>query len=224
MWLTELSSRCGLSVNTVTHSCFATCLFPHMSSLVTWSFLQTLQPPPSSHKTLSPWRHWNPHNTVTDPWIIYPFSPTQYSRTRLWFHERDWIFCVVITEECNVTVNSGVLIGTAEYLALQTRCCIHRCRYNQVRLHFYPTELFRCSFACVICTPTNRPYIPALASDAPEIMFFSSSTHISWHLIHGYIFPYLNKFCGGSFFYSIKSDDVRYKLKIPSIRIIFTDM
>jgi len=29
---------------------------------------------------------------------------------------------VVITEECNVIVNSGELIGTTDYLTLLTRC------------------------------------------------------------------------------------------------------
>jgi len=32
---------------------------------------------------------------------------------------------VVLTEEFNVIINSRELIGTTEYLTLQTRCCIH---------------------------------------------------------------------------------------------------
>ena len=36
-------------------------------------------------------------------------------------------------------VNSEELIGTTEYLTLQTRCRINRCRYNRFRLHM---ELF----------------------------------------------------------------------------------
>jgi hypothetical protein len=38
----------------------------------------------------------------------------------------------VITEECNVTVNSDELIGTTEYLTLQARCRINRYRYKRV--------------------------------------------------------------------------------------------
>jgi hypothetical protein len=37
-------------------------------------------------------------------------------------------------------VNSEDLIGTTEYLTLQARCCINRCRYNRVRL--YVNSLF----------------------------------------------------------------------------------
>jgi hypothetical protein len=33
-------------------------------------------------------------------------------------------------------INSEVLIGTAEYLTLKTRCGINRCRYNRVQLYF----------------------------------------------------------------------------------------
>ena len=40
---------------------------------------------------------------------------------------------VVLTEEFNVTINSGESIGTTEYLMLQTRCRINR-SYNWVRL------------------------------------------------------------------------------------------
>jgi hypothetical protein len=61
---------------------------------------------------------------------------TLHSRTRLQRHERDRIFCVVITEECNVMVNSVELIGTTEYLTIYTRCRINRCRYNRVRMYF----------------------------------------------------------------------------------------
>jgi len=50
-----------------------------------------------------------------------------YSRTRL-------LLCVVITEDYSPMVNSGELIGTAEYLTLYTKFRINRCRYNRVRL------------------------------------------------------------------------------------------
>jgi len=76
-------------------------------------------------------------------------------------------------------VNSEVLIGTTEYLTLYTRCCIHRCRYNRVRLHFYPTELFCCSFACAISKPNNRSYIPALV--ARNIFFFQHSDILTFN-------------------------------------------
>ena len=33
-------------------------------------------------------------------------------------------------------VNSEESIGTTEYLTLQTRCRINRCRYNRVQLYF----------------------------------------------------------------------------------------
>jgi hypothetical protein len=33
-------------------------------------------------------------------------------------------------------VNSEELIGSTEYLTLQARCRINRCRYNRVRLYF----------------------------------------------------------------------------------------
>jgi hypothetical protein len=39
---------------------------------------------------------------------------------------------VVISEENNIMVNSEELIGTAEYLTLQTRCRINRCHYKRV--------------------------------------------------------------------------------------------
>jgi hypothetical protein len=42
---------------------------------------------------------------------------------------------VVITAECTVMVNSDELNGTTEYLTLQARCRINRCRYNRVRLY-----------------------------------------------------------------------------------------
>jgi hypothetical protein len=32
-------------------------------------------------------------------------------------------------------INSEELIGITEYLTLQTRCRINRCRYNRVRLY-----------------------------------------------------------------------------------------
>ena len=40
--------------------------------------------------------------------------------------------CVVITEEYNVVFKSEELIGTAEYVTVQARCRINRCRYNGV--------------------------------------------------------------------------------------------
>jgi hypothetical protein len=45
---------------------------------------------------------------------------------------------VVLTKECDVTINSEKLIGTTEYLTLQTVCRISRCRYNRVRLYLNP--------------------------------------------------------------------------------------
>jgi len=33
--------------------------------------------------------------------------------------------CVIITEWCNVTVNSMELIGTIEYVMLETRCFLN---------------------------------------------------------------------------------------------------
>jgi hypothetical protein len=42
---------------------------------------------------------------------------------------------VVITEERNVSVNSKELIDTTEYLTLQTRSRMNRCRYNGVQLY-----------------------------------------------------------------------------------------
>jgi len=44
---------------------------------------------------------------------------------------------VVITEEYNVMVNNGELIGTTEYRTLYMRCRINRCRYKRVRLYLY---------------------------------------------------------------------------------------
>jgi hypothetical protein len=43
----------------------------------------------------------------------------------------------VTTEENNVTINSEELIGTAEYLTLQTSCRINRCCVNRVLLCVY---------------------------------------------------------------------------------------
>jgi len=40
-------------------------------------------------------------------------------------------FCVVITEEYNIIVNSEELFGITEYLTLEARCRIDRCRYNR---------------------------------------------------------------------------------------------
>ena len=52
------------------------------------------------------------------------------SRTRLWRHEWDWIFCVVITEEYIVTVNSDELIGATECVV--NRCCRFKIEYDKV--------------------------------------------------------------------------------------------
>jgi len=38
-------------------------------------------------------------------------------------------------------VNSDELIGTAEYLMLQVRCCINRCRCNSVGLYIKRPKL-----------------------------------------------------------------------------------
>jgi hypothetical protein len=51
------------------------------------------------------------------------------------------MFCVtikgvIITEEYNVMVNSEELTGTTEYLTLQMRNHINRCRYMWVLLYF----------------------------------------------------------------------------------------
>jgi hypothetical protein len=43
---------------------------------------------------------------------------------------------VVITEKCDVMVNSEELIGTTEYLTLYTGSHIKQCRYNWVQLYF----------------------------------------------------------------------------------------
>ena len=37
-------------------------------------------------------------------------------------------------------VNSEELIGTTEYLTLQTMCRLNRCRYNRVRLYLSSTQ------------------------------------------------------------------------------------
>jgi hypothetical protein len=42
---------------------------------------------------------------------------------------------VVITEDCDMTVISTEVTGTAEYLTLYTMCRINRCRYNRVQLY-----------------------------------------------------------------------------------------
>jgi hypothetical protein len=41
-----------------------------------------------------------------------------------------------MTEEYNIMVKSDELISTKEYLTLQTRCRINRCRCNRVWLYF----------------------------------------------------------------------------------------
>jgi hypothetical protein len=38
---------------------------------------------------------------------------------------------VVLTEDYNIMVNSEKLIGTTEFLTLQTRRPLNRCRYNR---------------------------------------------------------------------------------------------
>jgi hypothetical protein len=43
---------------------------------------------------------------------------------------------VVLTENYNIMVNSEEFVGTTEYLTLQGRHRINRCRYNWVRLHY----------------------------------------------------------------------------------------
>jgi len=42
---------------------------------------------------------------------------------------------IVLTEYCNVMIKCEELIGTIEYLTLQTRCRIKRCHFNRVLLH-----------------------------------------------------------------------------------------
>ena len=49
---------------------------------------------------------------------------------------------VVTTEEYNGMVNSEELIGTTEYLTLQTRRRTNRCRYNRVRLYINPSRSY----------------------------------------------------------------------------------
>jgi len=73
-----------------------------------------------------------------------------YSRTRLQHHER--VLCVVITEDSSPMVNSGGLIGTAEYLTLYTTFRINRCRYNRVRLSVYV-----CVCVLTTCFGRNKP-------------------------------------------------------------------
>ena len=48
------------------------------------------------------------------------------------------IFCVVITEECNVMVNSEELIGTTKYRTLYAGCRINRSRYNRSLQYMVP--------------------------------------------------------------------------------------
>ena len=71
------------------------------------------------------------------------------SLTRLQHHER--VLCVVITEDYSLMVNSGELIGTAEYVTLYTTFRINRCRYNRVRLSMYV-----CVCVCVVTTCFGR--------------------------------------------------------------------
>ena len=44
---------------------------------------------------------------------IYIYTLSPFLR-----YERDWIFCVVITEEYNIMFDTEQLIGTAEYLTV----------------------------------------------------------------------------------------------------------
>jgi hypothetical protein len=41
-------------------------------------------------------------------------------------------------------VNSVELIGTTEYLTLQARCHINRCRYNRVQLYYVTSNAESC--------------------------------------------------------------------------------
>jgi hypothetical protein len=66
---------------------------------------------------------------------------------------------VVITEECNILVNSEEVIGIMDYLTLQTRCRIDRCRYNRVPLHiiryyyyYYYLRIILSDNYCLSCT------------------------------------------------------------------------
>ena len=43
---------------------------------------------------------------------------------------------IVLTKEYNILVNSEELIGTTEYLTLQTRFRTNRCRYNRSRPYY----------------------------------------------------------------------------------------
>jgi len=48
----------------------------------------------------------------------------------------------VITEKCNVMINSEEIIATTEYLTLYAGCRINRCRYNRGSTVF-------CVYVCV---------------------------------------------------------------------------
>jgi hypothetical protein len=54
-------------------------------------------------------------------------------------------------------VNSEELIGTTEYLTLQTRCRLKRCRYNRVRLYFQGKDEKEKRYPVV-----NRFYVEAI--------------------------------------------------------------
>lgn len=90
------------------------------------------------------------------------------------------MLCVVtnqrfIIENYNIMVISEELIGTKEYMTLQTRCCITQCRYNRVRLYIdknilYPNlrnypgicpDKIRCIEKCLIQENDCSRYIPA---------------------------------------------------------------
>jgi hypothetical protein len=60
-------------------------------------------------------------------------------------------------------VNSGELIGTTEYLKLQMRCRIYRCRHNRVR----PYTLFSCP---VIHVPTQASHLKELMQRLPLLI------------------------------------------------------
>jgi hypothetical protein len=80
---------------------------------------------------------------------------------------------VIITDKYNVMVNDGELIGTTEYLTLQTRCRMSRCRYNPVQLYLCLSSWFQRSI------PRKNPHTNQIDDERFESCLRVATSQIS---------------------------------------------
>ena len=74
-------------------------------------------------------------------------------------------------------VNGEELIGTTEYLTLQTRCRINRCRYNRGRLQFMMMGNFMCHATGEV--PVSTYLTVSVETGMPNMKFCKNLTSMN---------------------------------------------